>query len=107
MIKFTKFTHPNEVGKIYELDSQGKITSMTVGNLKAANIETISMNTLEEFIPYLYSSTNMNHITAGINPDNAKMCIMGPTSPGIINRSNKDLPFPNSGDSGFLQIHDR
>ena len=104
MIKFTKFTHPNEVGKIYELDNHDNITSLTVGNLIAANINTISMNTLEEFIPYLYSSTNMNHITAGINPDNAHMCVMGPTSPGIINRSNKDLPFPNSGDSGLLVI---
>lgn len=104
MIKFTKFTHHCEVGKIYELDAQNKITSMTVGNLKAANVETISINNLEEFIPYLYSSTNHNHITAGVNPDNAHMCVMGPTSPGIINRSNKDLPFPNSGDSGLLVI---
>jgi hypothetical protein len=104
MIKFTKFTHNNEVGKIYELDASNNITSMTIGNLIAANIETVSINNLEEFLPQLYGMTNFNHITAGVNPDNAHMCVKGPTSPGIINRSNKDLPFPNSGDSGLLII---
>ena len=96
MIQFTKFSHSDICGKIFEINQQtGKFEKRTIGNLKAANIETITLNNISEFPTYLAGLNGHNHSTAGVSPINASMAIKGPVNypNGVINRSNKDLPF--------------
>ncbi len=98
MIQFTKFTHPEPCGKVYEISQQtGEFTSLTIGNIKSARIETISMKSIAELPIHLSLMNNYNHITSGVSSINAHTCLMGPVNydQGVINRSNKDLPFPD------------